>query len=90
MDMSFANQALAAEYMLQNSKKLKKEVYGVPEDIDKEIARLKLNAMGVRIDKLTPEQKKYLASWEMGRKRQETGDSTVRSQESGAGSQGKN
>jgi adenosylhomocysteinase len=66
MDMSFANQALAAEYMLKNSKKLKKQVYGVPEDIDKEIARLKLNAMGVRIDKLTPEQKKYLASWEMG------------------------
>ncbi len=66
MDMSFANQALAAEYMLKNSKKLKKEVYGVPETIDKEIARLKLNAMGVRIDKLTPEQKKYLASWEMG------------------------
>jgi adenosylhomocysteinase len=52
--------------MLQNSKKLTKQVYGVPEDIDKEIARLKLNAMGVRIDKLTPEQKKYLASWEMG------------------------
>jgi adenosylhomocysteinase len=66
MDMSFANQALSAEYMLKNSKKLKQEVYGVPEKIDKEIARLKLNAMGVTIDKLTPEQKKYLASWEMG------------------------
>jgi adenosylhomocysteinase len=66
MDMSFANQALSAEYMLKNSKKLKKEVYGVPEKIDKEIARLKLDAMGVKIDKLTPEQKKYLASWEMG------------------------
>src|SRR5512143_120339 len=66
MDMSFANQALAAEYMLKNSKKLKKQVYGVPENIDKEIARLKLNAMGVKIDRLTPEQKKYLASWEMG------------------------
>ena len=66
MDMSFANQALAAEYMLKNSKKLKNQVYGVPENIDKEIARLKLNAMGVKIDKLTPEQKKYLASWEMG------------------------
>jgi adenosylhomocysteinase len=66
MDMSFANQALAAEHMLKNSRKLKKEVYGVPEKIDKEIARLKLNAMGVYIDKLTPEQKKYLASWEMG------------------------
>ncbi len=66
MDMSFANQALAAEYMLKNSRKLKKQVYGVPENIDKEIARLKLNAMGVRIDRLTSEQKKYLASWEMG------------------------
>jgi adenosylhomocysteinase len=66
MDMSFANQALAAEYMLKNSRKLKKQVYGVPERIDKEIARLKLNAMGIKIDKLTPEQKKYLASWEMG------------------------
>ncbi len=66
MDMSFANQAFSAEYMLKNSKKLKKQVYGVPEKIDKEIARLKLNAMGVKIDKLTAEQKKYLASWEMG------------------------
>jgi adenosylhomocysteinase len=66
MDMSFANQALSAEYLLRNSRKLKKQVYGVPEKIDKEIARLKLNAMGVKIDTLTPEQKKYLASWEMG------------------------
>ena len=66
MDMSFANQALAAECMHKNAKKLKKQVYGVPENIDKEIARLKLNAMGVKIDKLTPEWKKYLASWEMG------------------------
>jgi len=52
--------------MLKNAKKLKKQAYGVPQNIDKEIARLKLNAMGVRIDKLTPEQKKYLAWWEMG------------------------
>jgi len=66
MDMSFANQALSAEYMLKNSRKLKNQVYGVPENIDKEIARLKLNAMGIKIDKLTPEQKQYLASWEMG------------------------
>jgi adenosylhomocysteinase len=66
MDMSFANQALSAEFMLQNSKSLENDVYSVPEDIDQEIARLKLNAMGVKIDKLTPEQKKYLASWEMG------------------------
>ena len=66
MDMSFANQALCAEYMLRNSKKLKKDVYTVPGNIDREIARLKLNAMGAKIDKLTPEQRKYLASWEMG------------------------
>jgi adenosylhomocysteinase len=52
--------------MLQNSKSLENDVYSVPQDIDTEIARLKLNAMGVKIDKLTPEQKKYLASWEMG------------------------
>ena len=57
--------ALSAEYMLKNVKKLKKQVYGVPQNIDTEIARLKLNAMGLKIDKLTPEQKKYLASWEM-------------------------
>jgi adenosylhomocysteinase len=66
MDMSFANQALSAEFMLQNSASLENDVYSVPQDIDSEIARLKLNAMGVKIDKLTPEQKKYLASWEMG------------------------
>lgn len=66
MDMSFANQALSAEYMLLNSERLKNDVYPVPEDIDREIARLKLDAMGVKIDKLTAEQKKYLASWEMG------------------------
>ena len=66
MDMSFANQALSAEFMLQNCTSLESDVYSVPEDIDKEIARLKLNAMGIKIDKLTPEQKKYLASWEMG------------------------
>jgi adenosylhomocysteinase len=66
MDMSFANQALSAEFMLQNSKSLENDVYSVPEDIDKEIARLKLNAMGIKIDRLTPEQKQYLASWEMG------------------------
>jgi len=66
MDMSFANQALSAEFMLQNSTSLENEVYGVPEEIDRKIAWLKLNPMGVKIDKLTPEQKKYLASWEMG------------------------
>jgi len=66
MDMSFANQALSAEFMLQNCTSLENDVYSVPQDIDSEIARLKLNAMGITIDKLTPEQKKYLASWEMG------------------------
>ena len=66
MDMSFANQALCAEFMVKNARKLEKKVYSVPEKIDKEIARLKLKAMGINIDKLTPEQKKYLQSWEMG------------------------
>lgn len=66
MDMSFANQALAAEYIVKNYKQLEKKVYPVPAVIDKEIARLKLAGMGVAIDKLTKEQEKYLASWEMG------------------------
>ncbi|MBU0650645.1 adenosylhomocysteinase, partial [bacterium] len=66
MDMSFANQALSAEYLLDNAKKLEKIVYDVPEEIDKNIAELKLKTMGVKIDTLTEEQVKYLASWEMG------------------------
>jgi adenosylhomocysteinase len=66
MDMSFANQALSAEYMQKNAKKLKNKVYSVPVDIDRRIAELKLASMGIKIDKLTPEQKKYLASWEEG------------------------
>jgi adenosylhomocysteinase len=66
MDMSFANQALSAEYIAKNYKKLDKNVFTVPEDIDKNIARLKLESMGIKIDVLTAEQKKYLASWEMG------------------------
>jgi len=66
MDMSFANQALAAEYVVKNHEKLKQTVYTVPEKIDAAIAALKLKSMGVAIDKLTAEQKKYLASWEMG------------------------
>jgi adenosylhomocysteinase len=66
MDMSFANQALCAEYMVRKAKELKKTVYGVPVEIDQEIARLKLASMGIKIDNLTAEQKKYLASWEMG------------------------
>ena len=66
MDMSFANQALSAEYIYKNAKKLEKKVYSVPEEIDKEIARLKLESMGISIDTLTKEQFKYLHSWEMG------------------------
>jgi len=66
MDMSFANQALSAEYMAKNHAKLETKVYPVPKDIDKEIARLKLASMGVEIDTLTAEQAKYLSSWEMG------------------------
>jgi len=66
MDMSFANQALSLEYMVKTRGTLKPRVYPVPEDIDKEIARLKLKSMGVSIDTLTAEQVKYLASWEMG------------------------
>lgn len=66
MDMSFANQALCAEYMSKNYKKLGNKVYSVPEKIDSEISRLKLKSMGIKIDVLTPAQKKYLQSWEMG------------------------
>jgi len=66
MDMSFANQALAAEYIAKNYKTFEKRVYGVPREIDREIARLKLKSMGVTIDTLTPAQRKYLASWQMG------------------------
>jgi adenosylhomocysteinase len=66
MDMSFANQALSAEFMLRNADRLKKQVYSVPSEIDKEIARLKLEAMAIHIDKLTPEQALYLQSWQEG------------------------
>jgi adenosylhomocysteinase len=66
MDMSFANQALGAVYMLRNADKLEKKVYVIPEEVDQEIARLKLEAMGVRIDTLTPDQERYLASWQEG------------------------
>ncbi|HSC34688.1 MAG TPA: adenosylhomocysteinase [Thermodesulfobacteriota bacterium] len=66
MDMSFANQALCAEYVVKNAKKLEKKVYDVPPQVDQSVARTKLKARGVKIDKLTPEQKKYLSSWEMG------------------------
>ncbi|MEW6003181.1 MAG: adenosylhomocysteinase [Nitrospirota bacterium] len=66
MDMSFANQALCAEYISKNYGNLENKVYSVPEEIDREIARLKLESIGVRIDKLTKAQRKYLTSWEMG------------------------
>ncbi|MEJ5203130.1 MAG: adenosylhomocysteinase, partial [Anaerolineales bacterium] len=66
MDMSFANQALSVEYMVKNAANLERKVYSVPEEIDREIARLKLQAMGITIDTLTPEQVAYLNSWEEG------------------------
>jgi len=66
MDMSFANQALAAEFIVKNAKTLEKRVYSVPAEVDAEIARIKLSAMGIKIDTLTPEQVKYLNSWEEG------------------------
>jgi adenosylhomocysteinase len=66
MDMSFANQALSAEYMIKNAKELKNQVYPVPEHLDQQIAKLKLESMGFLIDKLTPEQEHYLASWSEG------------------------
>ena len=66
MDMSFANQALAAEHVVRHAKTLSKDVHRIPGELDREIARLKLQSMGVGIDTLTPAQKKYLASWDMG------------------------
>jgi adenosylhomocysteinase len=66
MDMSFANQALCAEYVAANASKLERRVYDVPDDIDQEVARLKLKAMGIAIDTLTEEQERYLSSWEEG------------------------
>jgi len=66
MDMSFANQALSAEYMAKEHKRMQNKVYPVPAHLDREIARLKLESMNVDIDTLTAEQEKYLSSWEMG------------------------
>lgn len=66
MDLSFANQALSLEYLMQNWKDLDNQVYTIPEKIDREIARLKLESMGIEIDTLTEEQSKYLSSWEEG------------------------
>jgi len=66
MDMSFANQALASEYLIKRAKHLEPHVYPVPKEIDRAIARLKLKSLGVGLDRLTPAQEKYLASWEVG------------------------
>jgi adenosylhomocysteinase len=66
MDMSFANQALAAEHIVKHGRTLERRVYGVPREIDREIARLKLASLGVEIDELTPQQEAYLASWRQG------------------------
>jgi adenosylhomocysteinase len=66
MDMSFANQALGAEYMVKNASQMQPQVYTIPQVLDHEIARLKLEAMGVQIDLLTPEQEHYLSQWEEG------------------------
>jgi len=66
MDMSFANQALVCEYVKKKGHSLEKLVYRVPKDIDENIAKLKLKSLGVKIDTLTPEQKEYLSSWELG------------------------
>jgi adenosylhomocysteinase len=66
MDMSFADQALSVEYLVKNHASLQKKVYAVPEELDKRVARLKLESMGIKIDRLTPEQEEYLASWSEG------------------------
>jgi adenosylhomocysteinase len=66
MDMSFANQALSLEYIQKHADELENKVYTIPEDIDRQIAKLKLKSMAIEIDELTDEQRKYLASWEEG------------------------
>jgi len=66
MDMSFANQALGTEYMVRHAGELQPRVYDVPREIDQQVARLKLQSMGITIDTLTPEQHRYLSSWEEG------------------------
>ena len=75
MDMSFSNQALSAEHIIQRHQKMENQVYGVPQDIDQTIASLKLKADGVEIDHLTEEQETYLISWTMGTLDLRTGDS---------------
>ncbi len=64
--MSFANQAQAVEYLAQNHASLEKKVFPVPDELDRRVARMKLESMGVKIDRLTPEQERYLASWSEG------------------------
>jgi adenosylhomocysteinase len=66
MDMSFANQALAVEYLVKNRESLEKKVYGMPDELDQQVARLKLEAMGVKLDRLTPDQESWLANWQEG------------------------
>jgi adenosylhomocysteinase len=66
MDMSFADQALSVDYLVKNHATLEKKVYVVPEELDKRVAKLKLESMGIKIDRLTPEQEEYLASWSEG------------------------
>jgi adenosylhomocysteinase len=66
MDMSFANQALSAEYMAKNHASMENKVYSVPEELDKNVAKMKLESMGFNIDKLSPEQEEYLAGWSEG------------------------
>jgi adenosylhomocysteinase len=66
MDMSFANQALSAEYVVQHHAELGKQVYVVPQAIDEEVARLKLAAIGIVLDEMTPEQQAYVSSWQHG------------------------
>jgi adenosylhomocysteinase len=66
MDMSFADQALSVEYMVKNATTLEKTVYKVPDELDKRVAKLKLESMGIKIDRLTPEQEEYLAGWSEG------------------------
>lgn len=66
MDMSFANQALASEFVVKNHHKFERKVYTLSDKVDQEIAALKLKSMGIKLDRLTAEQKKYLSSWEMG------------------------
>jgi adenosylhomocysteinase len=66
MDMSFANQALSVDYLVKNYNQLQRVVYAVPEELDKRVARMKLESMGIKIDRLTPEQEEYLASWSEG------------------------